>query len=117
MKKQVREYSGRLDEHAPAFFIRHDHHDAITETLSLNLVCSLFIGSLFPLAGFGLSESHQNNSDSFEKPRHGSLSPFYIGFLMLFYSGERKKCRIENSFFLQTFRPSLSPFSSFFMFR
>ena len=40
-----------------AFFIRHDHHDPITETLSLFLffIYSLFIGSLFSLDEFGHS--------------------------------------------------------------
>ena len=60
-----------------AFFIRCDHHDdVITETQSLSCIYSLLIGSLFSLAGFVLSAMTSEIFDSFEKPRHGSLSHF-----------------------------------------
>ena len=65
---------------ALAFVIRHDHHDAITETQSPSFIYSLFIGSLFSLACFSLSAMKSEKNDVSEKPGHGSLSPFYIGF-------------------------------------
>ena len=61
------------------FFIRHDHHDIITETESLSFI-SLFIGSPFSLARFDLSAMTSEKILIFEKSRHVSLSAFYIGF-------------------------------------
>ena len=59
-----------------AFFIRHDHRDAITETHSLSFINSFFIRSLFPCCLQCFGNDVRKTS---QKPRHGSLSPFYIG--------------------------------------
>ena len=42
----------------------------------MSFIYSLFIDSLLSLAGFG---NDVRKIVSFEKPRHGSLAPFYIG--------------------------------------
>ena len=62
-----------------AFFIRHDHHDAIAETH-----CVLFIRFLlaryFHLLASVFRQCCQKSFDSFKRPTHVSLSPFYKGF-------------------------------------
>ena len=61
-----------------AFFIRYDHNDAITETESLSLF-ALFhwlVFFFFPLRSF--DNDVRRIMESFEKPRRGSLAPFYI---------------------------------------
>ena len=57
-----------------AFFIRHDHHDAITEIQSL-LFCSLF----YCFAVFTCLFQNIRKIDSFEKPRYGLVCQFLLG--------------------------------------
>ena len=62
-----------------AFFIRHDHHDTITETEAPSFIYSLFIGSLLTHVFFVRSAMTSEKFDSLEKQRQGSLAHVYAG--------------------------------------
>ena len=63
-----------------AFFIQHDHHEAIAEKLSPSFFTRFWLVRYFHLLASFFRKWCQTICESFEKPRHGSLAQFYIRF-------------------------------------
>ena len=62
-----------------AFFVRYDHHDAITETHSLSLFSVFHWLAIFTCL-LRCFSNYVRKTGKFAKPRHDSLALFYIEF-------------------------------------